>query len=29
MGERHAAQVFGWSLGGVFLAILALKALAR
>jgi hypothetical protein len=29
MSERHAARVFGWSLGGVFLAILALNALAR
>ena len=29
MGERQAARLFGWSLGGVFLTILALNALAR
>ena len=28
MNERAAAQIFGWSLGGVFLMVLALKALA-
>jgi hypothetical protein len=29
MGERQAARLFGWSLGGVFLVILALNAMTR
>jgi hypothetical protein len=29
MEERQAAQLFGWSLGGLFLVILALNAMAR
>jgi hypothetical protein len=29
MEERYIARLFGWSLGSVFLAILALNALAR
>jgi len=29
MNERASAQIFGWSLGGVFLMVLALNALAR
>ena len=29
MNERATAQIFGWSLGGVFLMVLALNALAR
>lgn len=29
MEERQAARLFGWSLGGLFLVILALNAMAR
>jgi len=29
MGEQQAARLFGWSLGGVFLVILALNAMTR
>jgi hypothetical protein len=29
MNERATAQLFGWSLGGVFVMILALNAFAR
>jgi len=29
MQERYAAQMFGWSLGGLFLVVLALNAVAR
>jgi len=29
MQERYAAQMFGWSLGDLFLVVLALNAVAR
>jgi hypothetical protein len=29
MGERATAQLFGWSLGGLFFAMLTLNALFR
>jgi hypothetical protein len=29
MSERQAARIFGWSLGSLFFALLALNALAR
>jgi hypothetical protein len=29
MGERATARIFGFSLGGLFFALLALNALAR
>jgi len=29
MSERHAARIFGWSLGCLFFALLALNAVGR
>ncbi len=29
MGEQHTARLFGWSLGGIFLLMLALNAMTR